>query len=129
MLFKIFLFKYSGSVVKNSPANVGDEGSIPGSGRSPGERNGNPLQCSYLGNLIDRAAWQATVHGVTESDTPWQLNSCNNGADLQYHVSFRCSAQRFIFWFLNCYLLNTCCFPGTMLSAVQTSLFLSSFSF
>ena len=66
---KIFLFKYSGSVVKNSPANVGDKGSVPGSGRSPGERNGNPLQCSYLGNLMDRGAWQATVRGVTESDT------------------------------------------------------------
>ena len=57
------------SVVKNLPANVGDKGSVPGSGRSPGERNGNPLQCSYLGNLMDRGAWQATVGGVTESDT------------------------------------------------------------
>ena len=38
-------------LVKNQPTNAGDEGSIPGSGRSPGEGNGNPLQCSYLGNL------------------------------------------------------------------------------
>ena len=53
----------SGSVVKNSPADAGDSGSIPGLGRSPG-KNGNPLQYSCLGNLMDRGAWQATVHGV-----------------------------------------------------------------
>ena len=53
--------------VKNSPANEGDTGSIPGLGRSPGEGNGNPLQYSYLGNPMDRGAWWATVHGVTKS--------------------------------------------------------------
>ena len=58
-----------GSLVKNLPANVGDAGSIPGSERSLGERNGNPVQYSSLGNPTDRGAWQATVHGVTkESD-------------------------------------------------------------
>ena len=58
-----------GSVVKNPPANAGDVGSFPGSGRSPGERNGSPLQYSCLGNSIDRGAWQAAVHGVAkESD-------------------------------------------------------------
>ena len=58
-----------GSVVKNPPANAGDVGLIPGSGRSPGEGNGNPLQYSCLGNPMDREAWWATVHGVTkESD-------------------------------------------------------------
>ena len=58
-----------GSVVKNLPANAGDAGSIPGSGRSPGEGNGNPLQCSCLGNLMDRRAWHAIVHRVAkESD-------------------------------------------------------------
>ena len=59
-------------VVENLPANAGDirdAGSIPGSGRSPGERNGNPLQYSCLENPMDRGAWQATVHSVTESDT------------------------------------------------------------
>ena len=59
-------------VVKNPPASAGytgDAGSIPGSGRSPGEGNGNPLQYSCLGNSMDRGAWWATVHGVTESDT------------------------------------------------------------
>ena len=47
-----------------SPANARDLGSIPGSGRSPGEGNGNPLQYSCLQNPMDRGAWQATVHGV-----------------------------------------------------------------
>ena len=57
-----------GSVVKNPPANV-DVSLIPGSGRSPGERNSNPLQYSCLGNPRDRGVWQATVHRVTkESD-------------------------------------------------------------
>ena len=51
------------------PANVGDTGSIPGSGRSPGEANGNPLQYSCLGNPMDRGAWWATVHGVPKSWT------------------------------------------------------------
>ena len=51
-------------MVKNPPANAGDVGSISGSGKSPGEGNGNPLQYSYLGNPMDRGAWQATVHGV-----------------------------------------------------------------
>ena len=54
------------SIGKSSACNAGDLGSIPGSGRSPGEGNGNPLQYSFLENLIDRGAWQATtVHGVT----------------------------------------------------------------
>ena len=51
-------------MVKNLPANAGDVGSVPGSGRSPGEENGNPLQYSCLGNPMDRGAWQATVHGI-----------------------------------------------------------------
>ena len=58
-----------GSAVKNSPASAGDSGSVPESGRSPEGGNGNPLQCSCLGNSMDRGAWRATVHGVTESDT------------------------------------------------------------
>ena len=56
-------------MVENSPANVGDAGSIPGSGRYHGERNGNLLQYSCLGNPMDRGARQAIVHGITkESD-------------------------------------------------------------
>ena len=58
-------------VVKNPPANAGNKyvGSISGSGRSPGEGHGNPLQYSCLGNPMDRGAWWATVHGVTKSQT------------------------------------------------------------
>ena len=61
-----------GSVVKNPPASEGDTrdaGSIPGSGRSPGEENGNPLEYSCPGNPMDRGAWRATVHGVAKSWT------------------------------------------------------------
>ena len=57
-------------VVKNLPANVGDVrdvGSIPGLGRSPGGGDGYPLQYSCLENPVDRGAWRAAVHGVTES--------------------------------------------------------------
>ena len=60
-----------GSVVNNLPANArdaGDVGSVPRLGRSPGEGNGNPLQYSYLENSMDRGAWQAADHGVTELD-------------------------------------------------------------
>ena len=57
----------SGSVVMNLPANAGDVGSIPGSGRSPGEGDGNPLQYPCLKNLMDREAWWGAVHGVTKS--------------------------------------------------------------
>ena len=56
-------------MVKNPPARAGDAGSIPGSGRSPGEGNGNPLQYSSLGNPMDRGAWRATVLGVAKSQT------------------------------------------------------------
>ena len=57
-------------VVKNLPAKAGDmrdQGSTPGSGRSPGEGNGNSLQYSCQENSMDRGAWWATVHGVTKS--------------------------------------------------------------
>ena len=61
-----------GSVVKNLLVSAGEAGSIPGSGRSPGEENSNPLQY-FLENPMDRGAWWATVHGVTECWT-WQTN-------------------------------------------------------
>ena len=57
-------------MVKNLPASTGDvrdSGSIPGSGRSPGGRHGNPLEYSCLENPMDREAWWATAHGVTKS--------------------------------------------------------------
>ena len=58
------------SVGKNPPASaggVGDTGLIPGSGRSPGEGNGNSLRYSQVGNPMDRGAWRAVVHGVAKS--------------------------------------------------------------
>ena len=58
-----------GSDSKMSAYNAGDLGSIPGSGRSPGEGNGNPLQYSCLENPMDGGAWRATVHGVAKSRT------------------------------------------------------------
>ena len=54
---------------KNLLANAGDSGSVPGLGRSPGEGNGNPLQCSCLGSPMDRGAWPAGV--AKESDMTW----------------------------------------------------------
>ena len=60
-----------GSEVKASACNAGDLGSIPGSRRSPGEGNGNPLQYSCLENPMDGGVWRATVHGVAKS---WIIN-------------------------------------------------------
>ena len=57
------------SAGKESTCKAGDLGSIPGLGRSPGEGNGYPLQYSCLENPMDRGAWQAMIHGVTEWDT------------------------------------------------------------
>ena len=61
-----------GAMVKNMPASAGDTrdmGSIPGSGKSPGEGNGNPLQYSCLENPMDRGVWWAIVHEVRASQT------------------------------------------------------------
>ena len=66
------LYVPGGTVVKNLPANAGDAGDvglIPGMGRFPGGRHGNPLQYSCLENRMDRGAWWATVHEVTKSRT------------------------------------------------------------
>ena len=89
-----------GLVVKNPPAKAvdpGDVGLILGSGRSPVEGNGNPLQYSCLGNSMHRGAWQDTVPGVTESDTtehasfvlfiilsPWDFPSKNTGVGCHF---------------------------------------------
>ena len=67
---KFFMVFPSGSAVKNPPAKAGDVSLIPGSGRAPGEGNGNSLQYSCLGNSMDRGALWAIVHRVAkESDT------------------------------------------------------------
>ena len=73
-IFKVFFFiklqkPKSGSDSKESACSVGDPDSIPGSGRSPGEGNGNPLQYPCMENLMDRGAWWATVHGVSKRQT------------------------------------------------------------
>ena len=64
----------SGSNGKESTTNA-DQSSIPGLGRYPGEGNGYPLQHSCLQNSMDRGAWQATVHGITELDMTEQLTN------------------------------------------------------
>ena len=67
--------KFGGSDHKESACSAGDPDSIPGSGRSPGEVNGNSLQYSCLGNPMDREDWQATVHGVAKTETHTQTPS------------------------------------------------------
>ena len=72
LLLIISIFQYrpcsfpGGSVVKKPPAKAGEVGSIPGSGRFPGEGNGNPSKQYCLEKSMDREAWWATVHGVTK---------------------------------------------------------------
>ena len=79
-MFDITLCKFKawgflgGTVVKNPPTNVEEAGLVSGLGRSPGGGNSYPLQYSCLENSMDRGAWQATVHGLTESDMTEQLS-------------------------------------------------------
>ena len=85
----LWLFPYflGDSVVKNLPANAGDagdSGTIPGSGRSPGEGNGNPFQYSRLGNPMDRGAWRATVHGVAKESDMTQVSCFHSPEMLVY---------------------------------------------
>ena len=72
--------------------HLGDVGSVPGSGRCPGEGNSNLLQYSCLGNHMDRGVWQAIVHGVTkELDMTWQLNNNKDLLSLQWNIGSRAS--------------------------------------
>ena len=90
----------AGSVVKNAPANpedMGDTDSPPGSGKFPGEGNGNWLQYSWLGNSMDIGAWWATVHGVAKNR--WWLSYCihTHTVNLYCWVSFWCTARWLIY--------------------------------
>ena len=100
-----------GSVVKNPPAKKGaaaDTGSVPGSGRSPGEGNGNPLQYSCLENPLDRGAWWATVHGVAKSQT-WLSNwAYTHSQDI--HMS-------------SVNVFSSCCHISILLSTKQLQVF------
>ena len=67
-ILTIIITRFPGSSDgKGSSCNAGDSGWIPGSGKSPGEGNSNPLQYSWLENPLDRGAWRATVHGVAKN--------------------------------------------------------------
>ena len=89
---------YHSSVGKESDyCNAGEPGMIPGSGRSPGEENGNPLQYSFLENPMARGAWRATVHGVTESDMTEYTHTHTTGWSslswLIQRVNLRCQKE------------------------------------
>ena len=73
---------------KASACSAGDPGSIPGSGRSPGEGTSTPLQYSCLENPMDGGTWQATVHGVTESQT--RLSDFTGKSNIHSHQLWQC---------------------------------------
>ena len=98
-------------MVKNSLANAGDTkdmGSIPGSERSPGVRNSNPLQYSCLENPMDRGAWRATVHRVAKSRTwlkwlsTWRRREHSISAHILAAWFFLMAAECFIMWLNHC---------------------------
>ena len=82
------MISFPGSVVKNVPAKGGDKGLIPGSGRSSGEGNSNPLQHSCLENPIHRGIWQATIHEITKSQI--QLKTEHSQRILTYRLRIVC---------------------------------------
>ena len=94
-LYSIWICSPYSSVGKESACNAGDPGEILGSGRSPGEGNGNPLQYSCLENPMDRGIWQATVHGVagvghdlaTKPPTTWVCRGRREHANIQLIIA------------------------------------------
>ena len=99
--YHIYMASQAALVVKNLPANAQDEGSIPGSGRSPRVRNANPLQYFCLGNHMD---WRATVHEVAKSQT-WL-------SDWAYPIYMWCAMHSIM-----------CCISGTVGSVGSLSLY------
>ena len=87
---------------KASAYNVEDPGSIPGLGRSPGERNGNPFQYSCLENPMDGGAWQAIVHGVTKSQTRLSDFTFTQNTDL-LHIHYTYTYILHVFYMFVCF--------------------------
>ena len=113
-LFFRVVFSQVALVVRNQLASAGDAGglsSIPGSARSPGGGNGLPLQCSCLENSVERGVLQATVHGVTESDTTEWLST---------HKSRKCKSV--------CLSVDFCSVEAITLLLLLLLLLLSRFS-
>ena len=86
-----------GSLVKNTPANAGDASSIPGSGTSPGEGRGNPLEDSCLRNPMDTGVWRLTVHGVAKSRTGLVIDQALTQTSVQ-RATLNCKAQVMESW-------------------------------
>ena len=98
-----------GSVLKNLPANAGDTrdaGSISEWGRCPGGRHGNPLHYSCLGDPMDRGAWQATVHGVTQESDRTELAKQQQQSLQQSFVQSLSQLQLFL---VSCSFFVFCC--------------------
>ena len=93
-----------GSDDNEYPCNVGEPGSVPGLGRSPGEVNGNPLQYSCLENPMDRGAWQSTVHGVAKSWT--QLSN--------FTITAYLLTKYYFFFFKESQVLDFKCFHSSL---------------
>ena len=118
-------------MVKNSPANAEDTGSILGSGRSPGVGNGNPLQCSCLENSMDRGDWQDTVHEVARvgHDLVTKLPPLPTKSSPEYfpHLYFDLKIQRSILskgikgWLSHKGLEGSCTLKGPLVAISVTS--------
>ena len=106
------MLSFCGSDGKASVYNVGDPGSSPGLGRSPGEGNGNPLQCSCLENPRDGGAWWAAVSGVAQSRTQLKRHSSSGGSNHEWNrlISKTCHSfvlYRFYTLYLECFIPPT----------------------
>ena len=90
--YKLVVASLVAQLVKNPPASAGDLGSVPGLRRSPGGRNGNPLQYSCLENPMDRGTWQAADHGIAQSWTQLSIHTHTQHTHTHTHTdlwSFR----------------------------------------